>query len=253
MHKLAGKRVLVTAGAQGIGLAISERMIEAGAHLAVHYYASAAPAQALVAKARANGLRACAVGADLTQQTEAERLLREVDEQLGGLDVLINNAGSLIARRSLEQVDEAFWRQVLDVNLTSCLWVTQAALPILCRNPQSSIVNMASLAGRKGGLAGSLVYAAAKGAVLTWTRSLAGDLGPRGVRVNAVAPGLILGTSFHRTHTSEAAIQATIAGIPLGRAGCADDVARAVVFLASEYDGFISGATLDINGGVYAC
>ena len=108
-----------------------------------------------------------------------------------------NNAGSLIARKSLEQVDEAFWRQVLDVNLTSCLWVTQAALPILCRNPQSSIVNMASLAGRKGGQAGSLVYAAAKGAVLTWTRSLAGDLGPRGVRVNAVAPGLILGTSFH--------------------------------------------------------
>ena len=253
MHKLAGKRVLVTAGAQGIGLAISERMIEAGAHVAVHYYASAAPAQALVAKARANGLPACAIGADLTQQTEAERLLQEVDEQLGGLDVLINNAGSLIARKSLEQVDEAFWRQVLDVNLTSCLWVTQAALPILCRNPQSSIVNMASLAGRKGGQAGSLVYAAAKGAVLTWTRSLAGDLGPRGVRVNAVAPGLILGTSFHTTHTSEAAIQATIAGIPLGRAGCADDVAHAVVFLASEYDGFISGATLDINGGVYAC
>ena len=102
-------------------------------------------------------------------------MLQEVDEQLGGLDVLINNAG-LIARKSLEQVDEAYWRQVLDVNLTSCLWVTQAALPILCRNPQSSIVNMASLAGRKGGLAGSLVYAAAKGAVLTWTRSLAGDL-----------------------------------------------------------------------------
>jgi 3-oxoacyl-[acyl-carrier protein] reductase len=98
-----------------------------------------------------------------------------------------------------------------------------------------------------------LVYAAAKGAILTWTRSLAGDLGSRGVRVNAVAPGLILGTSFHATHTSEAAIQAAIAGIPLGRAGCADDVARAVVFLASEYDGFITGATLDINGGVYAC
>ena len=180
MHKLAGKRVLVTAGAQGIGLAISERMIETGAHVAVHYYSSAAPAQALVAKARANGLRACAIGADLTQQTEAERLLHEVDEQLGGLDVLINNAGSLIARKSLEQVDEAFWRQVLDVNLTSCLWVTQAALPVLCRNPQSSIVNMASLAGRKGGQAGSLVYAAAKGAVLTWTRSLAGELRPAG-------------------------------------------------------------------------
>ncbi|MBN8579186.1 MAG: 3-oxoacyl-ACP reductase FabG [Anaerolineae bacterium] len=253
MHKLAGKKVLVTAGAQGIGLAISQRMIEAGAHVAVHYHSSAESAQALVAKARSNALSACAIRADLTQQAEAEHLIQEVDEQLGGLDVLINNAGSLIARKTLEMVDEEFWREVLDVNLTSCLWVTQAAVPLLCRNPHSSIVNMASLAGHKGGHAGSLVYSTAKGAILTWTRSLATELGPRGVRVNAVAPGLILGTSFHNTHTTEASAQATIAGIPLGRAGNADDVARAVVYLASEYDGFISGATLDINGGIYAC
>lgn len=252
MHKLAGKRVLVTAGAQGIGLAISERMIEAGAHLAVHYHSSAAAAQALVAKAQARGAKACAVKSDLTKRGEAESLVGEVDRQLGGLDVLVNNAGSLIGRKTLETVDEAFWREVLDVNVTSMLWVTQAALPLLCRNAQSSIVNMASLAGRKGGHAGSLVYSTAKGAILTWTRSLAGELGPRGVRVNAVAPGLILGTSFHNTHTSEASANATIAAIPLGRAGNADDVARAVTYLASEYDGFMTGATLDINGGIYA-
>ena len=225
MHKLAGKRVLVTAGAQGIGLAISEQMIAAGAHLAVHYHSSADSAQALVAKAQSQGLSACAIGADLTRQTEAERLLQEIDQQLGGLDVLINNAGSLVARKNLEMVNEEFWRQVLDINLTSCLWVTQAALPRLCRNPQSSIVNLASLAGRKGGHAGSLVYSTAKGAILTWTRSLASELGARGVRVNAVAPGLILGTSFHNTHTTQASAQATIAGIPLRRAGCAEDVA----------------------------
>jgi 3-oxoacyl-[acyl-carrier protein] reductase len=253
MHKLAGKKVLVTAGAQGIGLAISERMIEAGAHLAVHYHSSGTSAEALVKKATGKGLKACAVAADLTRQSEAQRLLQQVDAQLGGLDVLVNNAGSLIARKTLEKVDEAFWHQVFDVNLTSNLWVTQAALPLLCRNSQSSIVNMASLAGRKGGHAGSLVYSTAKGAILTWTRSLAGELGARGVRVNAVAPGLILGTAFHNTHTSRESAEATIAGIPLGRAGGADDVARAVVFLASEYDGFMTGATLDINGGVYAC
>ena len=253
MHKLAGKRVLVTAGAQGIGLAISERMIEAGAQLAVHYHASAASSRELVAKAKAKGLNVCAISADLTLKAEAERLLREVDEQLGGLDVLINNAGSLVGRKNLEMVDEGFWRQVLDINLSSCMWVTQAAVPLLCRNSQSSIVNLASLAGRKGGHAGSLVYSTAKGAILTLTRSLASELGPRGVRVNAVAPGLILGTSFHHTHTTQASAQLTIAGIPLGRSGCADDVARAVVYLASEYDGFISGATLDINGGVYTC
>ena len=253
MHKLAGKRVLVTAGAQGIGLAISQQLIAAGAQVAVHYHSSADAAQALVAQAHSLGLKACALGADLTDPQQVAQMMQAVDTQLGGLDVLINNAGSLVARKSLEQVDMAFWQQVIDVNLSSCMWVTQAAVPLLSRNPQSSIVNLASLAGRKGGHQGSLVYSATKGAILTWTRSLASELGPRGIRVNAVAPGLILGTSFHNTHTSDASAQATIASIPLGLAGKADDVARAVVYLASEYDGFISGATLDINGGVYAC
>jgi len=113
-------------------------------------------------------------------------------------------------------------------------------------------VNLSSLAGRKGGHPGSLAYATAKGAVLTWTRALATELAPQGVRVNAVAPGLILGTRFHNTHTTRESAQATIQAIPLSRAGTPDDVARAVAYLASEYDGFITGATLDINGGVYA-
>jgi len=115
----------------------------------------------------------------------------------------------------------------------------------------AAIVNLSSLAGRKGGHTGSLAYATAKGAVLTFTRALSTELAPQGIRVNAVAPGLILGTSFHNTHTTPESARATVAGIPLGRAGNADDVARATVFLAGEYDGFITGATLDINGGVY--
>jgi len=131
--------------------------------------------------------------------------------------------------------------------------VTRQAVPHLAAAKSSSIVNLASLAGRMGGHAGSLAYSAAKGAVLTWTRSLARELGPRGIRVNAVAPGLILGTSFHNTHTTPESAAATIAGIPLGRAGTPADVARAVAFLASEGDGFITGATLDINGGVFGC
>ena len=139
----------------------------------------------------------------------------------------------------------------MDVNLTSMMLVTRAATPFLVQNKNSSIVNLASLAGRKGGHAGSLAYATSKGAVLTFTRALSTELGEKGVRVNAVAPGLILGTAFHNTHTTKASAQKTIDGIPIQRAGNANDVARAVVYLASEYDGFITGATLDINGGVY--
>jgi 3-oxoacyl-[acyl-carrier protein] reductase len=133
--------------------------------------------------------------------------------------------------------------------------VTRAAVPHLATAAKTgggaSIVNLASLAGRKGGHAGSLAYSTAKGAVLTFTRALAAELGPQGLRVNALAPGLILGTSFHNTHTTAESARATIATIPLGRSGTAEDVARAAVFLAGEFDGFITGATLDINGGVY--
>lgn len=107
------------------------------------------------------------------------------------------------------------------------------------------------LAGRKGGHPGSLVYSTCKGAVITWTRALSNELAPKGIRVNAVAPGLILGTRFHATHTTKESAEETVKGIPLGRAGSPEDVARTILFLASEYDGFITGATIDINGGVY--
>ena len=136
--------------------------------------------------------------------------------------------------------------------MTTMLNVTQSALPHLKAAPNgASIINLASLAGRAGGHAGSLVYSATKGAVLTWTRSLAAELGEHGIRVNAVAPGLILGTRFHNRHTTQASAEETVRAIPLGRAGTPDDVARAIAFLAAEYDGFISGATLDINGGIF--
>jgi 3-oxoacyl-[acyl-carrier protein] reductase len=152
----------------------------------------------------------------------------------------------------LVDVDMKFWQTVLDINLTTMMLVTRECGPALWKSGASSVVNLASLAGRKGGHPGSLVYAMTKGAVLTFTRALAAEWGPKGVRVNAVAPGLILGTRFHNQFTSKESADETIKGIPLGRAGNVHDIARAIVFLASEYDGFITGATLDINGGVYA-
>ncbi len=249
--KITGKKVLITAGAQGIGESITKHFIESGAHVAIHYFSSAATATKLVDYAQSKGLKAVAVSGDLTKEEDANTLVNKTVEALGGLDILINNAGSLVARKMLNDIETDFWHKVMDINMTSMLFVTRAAKPHLVKNENSSIVNLSSLAGRKGGHAGSLAYATSKGAILTFTRALASELGPDGVRVNAVAPGLILGTSFHDTHTTKESAAKTIAGIPIQRAGNAADVARAVLYLASEYDGFITGATLDINGGVY--
>ena len=245
--KLKGKRVLVTAGAQGIGLAISKALLREGCDVAVHYFTSDAAAKAL----QGEGKRVLALSADLTDPDQTKKLVEKSVDFLGGLDILINNAGSLIARRKLDEVDMAFWQKVIDVNVTSMMNVTRCAAPALRAAKGASVVNLASLAGRKGGHPGSLVYSLAKGAVLTFTRALAAELGPDGIRVNALAPGLILDTSFHNTHTTKESAEATIAQIPIGRAGTPDDVADAALFLAEQFDGFITGATLDINGGVY--
>ena len=250
--KLDGKRVLVTAGAQGIGESITQAFLDSGAQVALHYFSSSGNAERIAAEAAGRGGVAIPLPGDLRQQDTASQMVDEAATRLGGLDILINNAGSLVERKWLGEIDPAFWRKVIDINLSSMLYVSQTAAPHLAKNEGSSIVNLASLAGRKGGHPGSLAYATSKGAILTFTRALATELAPQGTRVNAVAPGLILGTAFHATHTSEQSAKETVAGIPLGRAGNPGDVARAVLYLASEYDGFITGATIDINGGVYA-
>jgi 3-oxoacyl-[acyl-carrier protein] reductase len=253
---LTGRRALVTAGGQGIGQAIVRRLLAAGCRVAVHSYQTPVEPERLAAEVGCAATAIGVFGGDLRTRGGAEAVVGAALEWLGGLDILVNNAGSLIGRRRLGQVDEAFWAESVALNLGSVQWVTQAAAGALeeaGRSGGATVINLASLAGRKGGHAGSLVYSTMKGAVLTWTRSLASEWGPLGIRVNAVAPGLILGSKFHAEHTTAESAAATIAGIPLGRAGSPDDVARAVVWLAAEFDGFITGATIDINGGVYGC
>lgn len=251
MGILKGKTALITGASQGIGAAICKVLIDAGCNVCMHYFRSPNEPEKMKKLAENKGQKALCLQADLTIEKEVVRLIKDAVAYFEVFDILVNNSGSLIERRFLQAVDSDYWHDVININMTTMMLVTRELLPYLNRDEGSSIINLASLAGRKGGHPGSLVYSAAKGAVLAWTRSLSSELRRDGIRVNAVAPGFIEGTSFHEEHTTRESALETIKNIPLGRSGNPEDVARAVAYLASEYDGFISGATLDINGGIY--
>ena len=252
MNALQGKRALVTGGGSGIGKAIVQELARWGTEVAIHYFTSREPAEELAAEIEAGGGSAFSVGGDLTSEQDVVSMAGVVKERFGTLDVLVNNTGDLVARQELDGMALDFYRKVMAVNMDSMMLVTRECLPLLKNRPDgASIVNLSSLAARQGGAGGSVAYATTKGAILTWTRGLATELAPFGIRVNAVAPGLMLGSRFHEIHTTEEVKRRVIASIPVGRAGTCEDVARAAAFLASETNGFITGATLDINGGVY--
>jgi 3-oxoacyl-[acyl-carrier protein] reductase len=245
---LSGKVALVTGGARDIGRATALRLAEAGAYVAINYFSSEDPANALVQEINGNGGRAMAVRADVTRQSDIEQMIADITSAHGQLDILVNNTGGLLARKRLDEMDEAFIDSVIAINFKSMLLVTRAALPQL--NDGGAIVNLSSLAAHDGGGPGSLVYAATKGAVLTATRGLAKELAARRIRVNCVSPGLI-NTTFHDTFTKPEARLATAGRTTAGREGESDDVAQAIVFLASDAASYISGESLEINGGLY--
>jgi 3-oxoacyl-[acyl-carrier protein] reductase len=245
---LSGKVALVTGGARDIGRATVLKLAEAGAAVAVNYFGSEEKAHSLITAINDNGGKAIAVKADVTNTESVEAMIAEVESKLGRIDVLVNNAGGLLARKRLDEMDAAFMEQVITINFTSMLIVTRAALPHM--NDGGAIVNLSSLAAHDGGGPGSVVYAASKGAVLTATRGLAKELGARKIRVNAVSPGLI-NTTFHDTFTKPEARSATAARTLAGREGESDDVARAILFLASDASSYINGEAIQVNGGLY--
>ena len=251
MGILAGKNAFVTGTSQGIGAAISETLIRAGCDICMHYFSSDDIPKKLQKIAEENNQKALCVQGDLTKEEDVVKCVKKGVEYFGSFDILVNNSGSLVKRSYILDLNLDYWKTLIDINLTTMMLITRELLPFLNTADGSSIINISSLAGRMGGHPGSLVYSMCKGAVLTWTRSLAKELAVRKIRVNAVAPGFIEGTRFHETHTTKENALKTISSIPLGRSGNPSDVARAVAFLASEYDGFITGETIDINGGVY--
>jgi 3-oxoacyl-[acyl-carrier protein] reductase len=246
--KLKDKVAIVTGGGRDIGKSVSLQLAAEGARVAVNYRSDAGAARATVAEIEAAGGTAILVQADVTRPEQVSRLVDETTAAFGQrVDVLVNVAGGMVARKTLAEMDEAFFDQVMELNLKSAFLVTKAVLPHLGEG--SAIVNLSSLAGRDGGGPGASIYATAKGALMTFTRSLAKELGPRGIRVNALCPGLI-GTSFHDIFSKPEGRKAVAGNTPLRREGHADEVASAVVFLASGDSSFLTGVNMDIKGGL---
>jgi len=248
MGKLKGKVAVVTGGSRDIGRAISIKLAKEGAKVIVNYYNSESGAKETVAIIKSSDGEAMAVKADVSKLDEIKNLKAKTVEAFGNkVDILVNNAGGLFARKTLQEFDESFYNLVMDVNFKSTVFVMQAFEPLMGKG--ASIINLSSQAARDGGGGGSALYASSKGAVSTFTRSMAKELGPKGIRVNALCPGLI-GTKFHDDFTKDEVRIKVAAGTPLRREGTAAEVADLVAYLAGNESSFLSGNNIDINGGL---
>lgn len=249
MAKLAGKVAIVTGGSRDIGRAVSVTLAREGANVAVNYFHNETDADATLAEIEAaGGGKAIKVKGDVTKQADVEALVGAAREAFGdAIHILVNVAGGMVARKTIEEMDEDFFNHVMQLNATSTFLATKAVVPHMPEG--GAIVNLASQAGRDGGGPGASAYATSKGAVMTFTRGMAKELGPRGIRVNSLCPGMIA-TTFHDTFTKDEVRANVAASTPLRRQGRAEEVGEAVAFLASEEASFITGANVDINGGL---
>jgi 3-oxoacyl-[acyl-carrier protein] reductase len=245
---LSGKAALVTGGAVGIGRGVALALAQAGADVALTYRShDGAPVAAEIA---AMGRRSAAYALDAADSAAVDAVVDRAAAALGGpISILVNNAGGLLGRLPLAEMSDEHWRKVIDVNLFSAFACSRAVLQTMPEGGR--IINISSVAGRNGGGRGAVAYAAAKAGMHGLTRGLAKEVGPRGITVNAVAPGLILDTPFHEEFTPPEEQQATIDGTPVRRAGFPADCAGAVLYLASDLGAFCTGSVIDLNGGTY--
>ncbi len=243
--KLKGKTAIVTGGGRDIGRACALRLAQEGANVAISYYASSDGADSAVKEITDAGGKAFAMKGDLSGQEGVDALVKRTVEEFGSIEVLVNNTGGLISRKKIAEMELEHWQAVMDLNLTSTFLMVKACLPHM---KSGAIVNLASQAGRDGGGPGSVAYAASKGAVMTFTRGLAKELGPD-IRVNALCPGMI-DTDFHNIHTKDEVRRNVEAASPVKRQGTSQDVANLVAFLATDDSAFVTGANVDINGGM---
>jgi 3-oxoacyl-[acyl-carrier protein] reductase len=247
---LKDKVVLITGSSTGIGAAAARAFGQAGARVAVHYQASEGPARAVAADIKTTGSDAAVFRADLMKSSETGRLVNEVRQHFGRLDVLVNNAGNVFDRKPFANWSEAEFDAMLQLNVRSVVAMCQAAIAVFrAQSSGGNIINVTSIAARNGGGPGVVLYAATKGFVSTLTRGLAKEFVADRVRVNAVAPGVIL-TPLHDRHTTQATLDALKATVPMGRLGTADECAGAFLYLASDaLSGYVTGQVIEVNGG----
>ena len=242
-----GKTALITGGNIGIGRAAALALAEHGADVAITYLThDGGDTQAVIEHL---GRRAIVMRLDATDSAEVNRTVASIAAALGGhIDILFNNAGGLVGRAAIAEMSDDLFQRIFAVNVTSAFYVTRATLPFMQRGWGRVIFN-GSVAGHHGGGNGAAAYAATKGAIHTLTRGLAKELAPQGITVNAVSPGFIVDTPFHATFTAPDAQDASIAQTALKRAGEPDDVAGAVIYLASDLAAYLTGEIIEINGG----
>jgi 3-oxoacyl-[acyl-carrier protein] reductase len=244
---LTGKTAIVTGGGRDIGRACVMRLAQAGANVVFNYYKSSEGAESAVAEITAAGGKAFAVQGDMTKPADVDALAAKAVAEFGSIDILVNNTGGIIKRQTMSEMSLEHWQAVMDINVTSTWLAIKAVLPHL--NEGSSIVNLASQAGRDGGGPGAAAYGASKGAIMTFSRGLAKELGPK-TRVNALCPGMI-DTDFHNIFTKPE-VRTHVANVtPVKREGSPEDVANLVAFLASDESAFLTGTNVDINGGMF--
>ena len=241
---------LVTGAGAGLGRASALTLGQRGARVAVHYLKSRDGAEEVVAALKAAGTDAQAFQGDLTKSADVASLVAAVNGRFGAIDILVNNAGDMIERTPLLEMTDERFHAVMDVNVTSAFYMCRAVGAGMVARKRGCIINMSSLAAWNGGGPGAGAYSAAKGAIVSMTKALARELAPHGIRVNCVAPGLIGETAFHGRFTAPAAFENAAKSVLLGRAGTPEEVATVVAFLASSDSSFLTGETIEINGGM---
>jgi 3-oxoacyl-[acyl-carrier protein] reductase len=246
---LNNKKTVIFGASSGIGAAVAQHFAALGADVIVHYNSNKAGAEQVVHRITAKGGKARLLAGDVSDAQIAERLVEDAAGMLGRLDIVINNAGSMFGRTAISKATDEQYRNVVDLNIGGVFFACRRAASILQEQKSGTIINTTSVAARTGGGDGAGLYGAAKGFVSTITRVLAKELAPHGVRVNAVAPGVIE-TDFHRKFSTAEQLAAAVKGIPLGRLGTAEDCVGAFEFLADDnMSGYITGQVIEVNGG----